>query len=207
MDNFLIDTVIEKVAGHEKRLDKNEMMLTELEENVSGMSDQSDNLNNLADLVGRIQERMNKIVWPVEKINELTLKLKLNNDLLSNPVKTKQSVFHTAGKLAWVILCLFIAVVSLIIGLFETARKLDRYKTNDLLWRYVKVVNKDQNLEYLQWVEKLNLKDPEKMKSIVITAELYQKQLIEAETNNGAQVSIDSITSSKKIKSKLKRIR
>ena len=207
MDNFLIDTVIEKVAGHEKRLDKNEMMLTELEENVSGLSDQSSNLKKLAELVGQVQDRMNKILWPVEKMNELTLRLKLNNNLLSNPVKTKQTIVHTAAKLAWVVVLLSIIVVSLVIGLFEIANKLDGCKTNDLLWRYVKVTNKGQNLEYLQSVEKLHLKDPEKMKSFVIEGELYQKQLIEAVANNGERVSVDSITSGKKVKSKLKRFR
>jgi hypothetical protein len=205
MENFLIDSVIEKVDGHQKRLDHNEKTLTEMEEQVSGLSDQSSNLKKLAELVGQVQERMNKIIWPVEKMNELSFRLKLNNDLLSQPVKTKQTVVHTAGKLAWVIVLLFIIVVSLVIELFEIANKLDQYKKNDLLWRYAKVTNKGQNLEYLQSIEKLHLKDPERMKSVVIEAELYQKQLSETVANNGNLFSINSSSTPKKIKSKVGR--
>jgi hypothetical protein len=67
------------------------------------------------------------------------------------------------------------------------------------------VTNKGQNQEYLQSVDKLHLKDPERMKSVVIEAELYQNQLIEAEANNGDRAAVDSFTSPKKVKIKEKR--
>ncbi len=47
---------------------------------------------------------------------------------------------------------------------------------NDLLWRYIMVTNKAQNIEYLQAIETLYLKNPELMKSYVEQEELKQKQ-------------------------------
>ena len=176
MDNFLIDTVIEKVDGQGKRLDQNEKLVTEMKEKVSGISDQSDNFKKLGEVVGQILEKMNQIDWPVEKMNELSLRLKLNNDLLSKPVKTKTTVVHTAGKLGWGVLFLSCSAILLVIGLFEIAGKLDQYKMNDLLWRYVKVTNKAQNIEYLQAIESLYLKNPELMNSYVEQEELKQRQ-------------------------------
>src|SRR5450432_500148 len=205
MDNFLIDNVIEKVDGQGKRLDQNEILLTEMKETVSGISDQTTNLKNLTVLVGQVQERMTQIFWPVEKMNELCLRLKLNNDLLSNPVKTKHTVVHTAGKLGFVIAFQFLIIVSLTLVLFQTAGKLEQYKTNDLLWRYVKVVSKDQNLIYLQSVEKLHLNDPEKMESIVAEEELHQKQLLESKASNRMQHQTDTVSSPTKAIQKRKR--
>jgi hypothetical protein len=205
MDNFLFDTVIEKVEGQGKRLDQNEILLTEMKEKVSAISDQSDNFKKLGEVVRQVQDKMNGIVWPVEKMDELSFRLKLNNDLLTSPVKTKTTVVHTGGILVWIIFFLSFVIMIIAIGLFETADKLNRYKTNDLLWRYVKVINRDQNLEYLHSVEKLYLKDPEKIKSQIEVGELRQKQLIEADANNEDPVSLDSARSIRKVKSKIKR--
>ncbi len=205
MEHLLIDTMIEKVSSQEKRLDKTEKTLTVIEEKLSGISDQSSNFKQLAELVRQIQNGMKQIVWPVEKMNELSLRLESNNDLLSNPVKPKQIVVHSAGKLAWVIVSLVFVIILLVTGLINTVNKLNQYQTNDILWRYVKATNKSQNLEYLQSVENLYLNDPEKMKSLVEEAELHQKQLAESKAQNRGQVSRDSIPSPKKAKNKIKR--
>ena len=69
MDNFLIDTVIEKVEGQRKRLDQNEKLLTEMKEKVSAISDQSDNFKKLGEIVGQVQDRMSEIIWPIEKMS------------------------------------------------------------------------------------------------------------------------------------------
>lgn len=188
MDNFLIDNIIDKVEGQQKRLDQTERSIGEIENNLSEISDQSNNLKKLSEVVGQIQERMKTIVWPVEKMNELSIRLKLNNDLLSSPVKTKTTIVHTAGKLGWFILFLSCTIVLLAFSLFETVEKLDQYKKNDLLWRFVKIVNKDQNLEYLHSVEKLYLQDPEKMKSRTEEEELYQKQQFEIKATIPLQI-------------------
>lgn len=177
MDNFLIDTIIEKVDGQEKRLELTEKEIAEMHERVLGISDQSENFKKLGKVVEQVQDKMNGMAWPVEKMNELSFRLKLNNDLLSSPAKTKTTVIHTAGKLGWVILFLSCSVILSAIGLIETIGRLDQFKMNDLLWRYVKLINKDQNLEYLHSVEKLYLNNPEKMKSQVEDQELRQKRV------------------------------
>ena len=188
MENFLMDNVIEKVNGLEKRSAENEKILSEIKENVSGLSGQSQNLNELAQIVQHLQQRMQQIIWPLQQMNELTSWLKMNHSLFSNPVKTKQTVVHTAGKLGWVMAFLLLAIISLAIGLLETASRLKEYKTNDLLWRYVKVVSKNKNLEYLQTLENLHLKDPEKMKFFVDEEELRQKHVITRKTKKVNQM-------------------
>ena len=82
MDNFLIDTVIEKVDSQGKRLEQAENITAEMDGKIVSISDQTNNLKKLTGLVGQVQERMTQIVWPVEKTNELSFRLKLNNDLL-----------------------------------------------------------------------------------------------------------------------------
>jgi hypothetical protein len=176
MDNILVETIIEKVDGHEKRLFQNEIILKNMEEGMSDISGLGANIKKLEEVVGQVQERMSEKIWPIEKLNELSLRLKMNNDLLLNPVKTKTKVVHTAGKLGWVILFLSCFVIFLTIGLFETVRMLHQNQMNDLLWRYVKVTNKDQNLEYLQAIEKHYLKNPESMKAFIEQEELNQTQ-------------------------------
>jgi hypothetical protein len=48
---------------------------------------------------------------------------------------------------------------------------------HDIIWRYIKVTNKSQNLEYIQSVEKLYMSNPESMKSLVEKEELLPKSI------------------------------
>jgi hypothetical protein len=175
-----------------------------MEEGFSNILDHGDNLKKVEEVVTQLQENMKGIIWPIEKMNELTFRLKLNNDLLSNPVETKKIVVHTSDKLGWVIFFLSCFVIFLAIGVFESIRVLHQYERNDLLWRYVKVINKGQNLNYLHSVEVLYLKDPIKFQTLVTDFELYQKQLNESETMNLNRDYADSIYTFKKKKPRLK---
>ena len=197
--------MIEKVNSQEKRLGENDRMIREIDGKISEMSSQKVNVNQLAELVKQLREKMSAIKWPAEKINELSLRLEINNNLLSNPVKTKQTVVHTAGKLIWVIALLSITVISLIIGIVETAGKLERYKTNDMLWRYLKVSSNSNDLKYLQTIERLYPIRHENMKVQVEEAELKEKQIAESVAVNRDQRSDSSISQSKKAKSRTKR--
>lgn len=89
-------------------------------------------------------------------------------------------------------------MISLIIFLVNTANKLDRFRMNDIMWRYIKISNNAQNLEYLQSVERLYSVDPDKMKTLVEQEELHQKQVLESEMKNPVHNITDSISSLKK---------
>jgi hypothetical protein len=180
MEQLLIDSIIEKVDANETRLDSQGKELLEISKKVSTMTDRTDVIKNLADLVKKLQHNIIAISWPVKEMTELSNRLSQNNELLANPKKTKQIVFHTAGRLLWVIIGLFIGMVTLIIVMVNTFNRRDQYRMNDLMWRYVKLINHSQNLEYLQAVEKQYLANPEKMKSLVEMGELHLKQLEES---------------------------
>src|ERR1700682_6232926 len=184
MDQLVIETIIEKVEVTETRLGTQEKELTEITKKVSTMTDQTKTVKTLSDLVRKLQDNMNTITWPIREMAEISNRLAQKNKLLTNPKKTKQVVFHTAGKLIWVIAGLSIGILFLIVGLFNTKSSLDQYRMNDMMWRYIKLSNNSQNLEYLHSVETLYLDDPQKMQTLVEKEELKLKQKAESEINN-----------------------
>jgi hypothetical protein len=179
MDQLLIETIIEKIDSSEARLDRQGLELVDLSGKVSGLTDQASAINNLADLVKELQKNMIAIRWPVKEMEKMSERMAKNNDLLSNPRKTRKIVFHTAGRLIWVIIGLFIGIGLLTIGWINTSKDLEKYQMNDILWRYVKTTNRAQNLIYFQDLEKMYVSDPDKMQSAVEKEELRLKQLDE----------------------------
>jgi hypothetical protein len=205
MDDLLVDTIIDKLNLNDKRLDESEKQLAEIDHKLVGISDQTENLKKVAAIVERLQDSMTEIKWPVDEINQMSLRLKINNGLLANPVKRKQTVVHKLGNLLWLIIGLSVAVISLSLWLINISERMNQYKANDLLWRYIKVTAGSQNLEYLQRLEKGYLDDPDKVKSFVEQQELTQKQVAESETRNQIQNSNDNVLSPNKKKEKRKR--
>jgi hypothetical protein len=113
-------------------------------------------------------------------MREMSSRLELNNELLANPRKTKKVIFHTAGKLLWVIIGLSVGMVFLVLGWVNTSNKLDQYRMHDIMWRYIKLTNKSQNREYLQSIERLCLDNPDKINSIIEKEDLRMEQLEES---------------------------
>jgi hypothetical protein len=180
MEPLIIDTIIEKVDANDARLVEQEKAISEISQNLAVIEDQANTINHVGELVNKLQENMYNIRWPVKEMKEMSSRLDLNNELLANPRKTKQVIFHTAGKLLWVIIGLSVGMVFLILGWVNTLNKLDQFRMHDIQWRYIKLTNQDQNLEYLQWIEKLYQGNPEEMESIVLKEELSQEQLQES---------------------------
>jgi hypothetical protein len=179
MEPLIIDSIIEKIDASVVRIGEQEKVITEISQKVSQMSDQSSTIKNVAELVKNLQDNMYNIRWPVKEMTEVSNRLAENNELLSNPRKTKQVIFHTAGRLLWVIVGLFIGMVFLVMGWINTSNKLDQFRMHDIMWRYVKLTNHSQNLEYLQSVENLYVINPDKMQSLVEKEELSLKQISE----------------------------
>jgi len=177
MESLLIETIVEKVDASATRLEEQETFISEISQKVAVITDQSNALKNIIELVRNLQENIKTINWPVKEMTEMTNRLAKNNELLSNPRKTKQVLFHTAGRLLWVVVGLFVGMTFLIMGWINISNKLDRFQMHDVMWRYVKLTNQSQNLEYLQAVERMYLSDPEKMKSLVEKEELRLSQL------------------------------
>jgi hypothetical protein len=205
MDQLVIETIIEKVEAAETKLNIQGKELSEITKKVSTVTDQANTIKTIANLIKKLQDNMNTITWPVKEMTEMSNLLAQNNELLAHPKKTKQVIVHTAGKLIWIIVSLFAMMLSLIILLVNTSNKLDQFKMNDMIWRYIKLSNSSQNLEYLQTVERLYLASPEKMKSLVEKEELKLKQIAEFEISTHDQSSYDTISvlnKKKKIKTK-----
>jgi hypothetical protein len=153
MDQLVIETIIEKVEAAKTRLNTQGKELTEITKKVSTITDQTKTIKTVTELVWKLQDNLNTMTWPVREITEMSSRLARNNELLANPKKIKQVVFHTAGKLIWVIVSLSSIMVFLFIFLVKTSNKLDRFRMNDMMWRYIKLSNTSQNLKYLQSVE------------------------------------------------------
>ena len=49
-------------------------------------------------------------------------------------------------------------------------------RMHDVMWRYIKITNHSQNLEYLQGIEEMYFNTPEKMKFLVEKEEMRMKQ-------------------------------
>jgi hypothetical protein len=191
MGPLIIDTIIEKVEASEIRLDEQEKVISEISQKVSAINDQSNTITNITELVKKLQDNMYNIRWPVKEITEMSNRLGTNNELLANPRKTKKIIFHTAGKLIWVVIGLFVGMVFLTIGWINTSNMLDQFRKHDIMWRYIKLTNQSQNLEYLHSIERLLLTNPEKMQSLVEKEELRVKQLEESTQKAPKNVSAD----------------
>ena len=183
MEPLIIDTIIEKVDANFARLAQQEKVISEISQKILVISDQSDAIKNVSEVIKKIQENMSAIRWPVKEMTEMSSRLAANNELLSNPRKTKQVIFHTAGKLMWVVVGLSVGMVFLIMGWVNTSNKLDQFRMHDIMWRYIKLTNHSQNLEYLQSVERLCLSNQEKMLYTVSQEELRLKQIDESKHN------------------------
>jgi hypothetical protein len=193
MDNFLMDTVIDKIKGQENRLERNENRMSDLEIKVAEVESLEVNITNLIGIIQQLENKMDRIDWLKEQLTELSFKIKLNNDLLANPAKNKQTIVHTAEKSIWIIVVLVFLLNILIMVSIDINRKLDQYKTNDILWRALKVNSNTHELFYLQSIEKLYDNDPDKFKSGVFEAERVQKQILESEINNVPRTKKDSV--------------
>lgn len=90
MENFLMDTVIDKINGQENRIEQNENRLLEIESKVAEVSNQESNITNLTCVIEELQNKMSHSFLSKEQIAELSFRIKLNNDLLANPVKSRQ---------------------------------------------------------------------------------------------------------------------
>jgi hypothetical protein len=178
MDQILLETVVDKLNTTGARLDNQEEELLELSKKIHTLDDQSSSNNELMELVKQLQNNMTAIRWPVREMEKMSERLAQNNELLSSPRTTKKVVFHTAGRLIWVVIGLFIGAILLTIGWIDTSREMEKYRMNDLLWRYTKI-NQAQSLDYFQDVEKMYISDPGKMESAVEKEELRLKQLDE----------------------------
>ncbi len=192
MELLIIDTIIEKVDASVTRLDEQEKAITEIFQKVAVITDNSKTTINALELLKKLQENINAIRWLVKEMTEMSHRLARNNELLANPVKTKQVKIHTAGKIGWVIAGLTVIIVSLAIQFISNSNKLDQYKVNDMMWRYIKIMNHSQNLEYFHSIERQFLENPEKIKSLVEQEELHQKQIAESEINNHIQKASDT---------------
>ena len=171
-----------------------------MDKKLSGWTDQSINQKYILGLIKELQEGLTNIKWPLKEMEEISSRLARNNNLLANPVKSKQIIVHTAGKLGWIIAALTAGIISLSFLLINTSNKLDQYKMNDLIWRYIKISNQSENLEYLHLVEESYLENPERMRALVEKEELRQKQLSESEINNLANRTPDTLNHANKMK-------
>jgi hypothetical protein len=183
MDPFVIDTIIEKIDSSESRLDEQGKELAEISKRVSAITDSSETFNSVAELVKKLQDRMNTFSWPVKEMTVLSNRLAENSDLLEGSRKTKQAFFHTTGKSTLVVIGLLMGIIILVIGWVNSSSKLDLYRKHDIMWRYTRLTNHSANLEYLQSVEKLYLDHPAQFQAFVEQEELRHKQLEESGQN------------------------
>jgi hypothetical protein len=177
MEPLIIDTIIEKVDSGAARLDEQEKIIAEISQKILVTTEQAEAIKDVAEAIEILRKNINSIHWPLKEMTEMRNRLAENNELLSNPRKTKQVIFHTAGRLIWVVIGMFLGMVFLTMGWVNTSNKLDQFRMHDVMWRYIKQTNQTQNLEYLQGIEEMYLNDPNKMKSFVEKGELRLKQM------------------------------
>ena len=57
------------------------------------MTDQSNSIKSLAELVRKLHDDTNKIKWPLEQMTEISNRLAVNSEILANPERQKESSF------------------------------------------------------------------------------------------------------------------
>jgi len=180
MEQIFIDSVIDKVNACARKVKEQETAIVDLQKNAPAIKQAESNLNTATTIIHQLQENMKMLHFPMDEMNRLSKELASNKQLLSRPRKDKVVHIHTAGKLMGAVIGLFVLILILIYGWYNTYATLNDYRMHDIVWRQLKLRVPAQALESLQALEREYLSNPSLMRENVEKAELRLQQDAEA---------------------------
>src|SRR4051794_37234156 len=130
MDAILIDTVIDKVDAHDKKIEA-------LNKKIEQTPDQQEAFERIETSIKELRTDLQKISFPDKEMREFSGRLIAGINLLKQPVEQKMIHHHHFHKIIWISVGLFLILCLVLTGWFNTYKKLELYTANDTKYRYL----------------------------------------------------------------------
>lgn len=167
MDEILIDTLVDKVDVHDKKIE-------ELSKKIDRTPNQREVLETITATVEGMRTDIQKITLPEKELLEFSGRLIVGINLLQ-PVEQKILHHHHVHKIIWISVGLFLVLCLTLTGWYNTHEKLQLYIANDTKYRYLKL---EANLALLKWmmvVDSLYLVDKKMRDNVIAREEQIQR--------------------------------
>ena len=164
MDEILMQSVIEKVDGHEKRI-------SETQTAINKMSNVSEQIESMKDAVEKLNSSVNNISFPVRDMKDL-------RSQLSRPVTNTVEHHHHFPKILWLASGLFLGLAIVCTGWYMTGTSMKEYKASDTKYRYLKLNSNKSLQDLLSFTDSLYRTDPD-MRDSVIQKEEENRKILE----------------------------
>ena len=170
MSEALINSVIDQVNAHEKKI-------SELNEKTEQIRDYIEKLKAINNSVDTLRSDVKKLNFPQKEMQQLSEKLERGIEIFRQPVKQEITHHHHTPKVLWATGILFLIVCFITIAWYQTINKLDLYKANDTKYRYLKINAHESLSKQLRIIDRREREDPTLRDRVIATEEENQEKL------------------------------
>jgi hypothetical protein len=193
MIETLLNSVVEKMDAHERKID-------ELSERLEQLKRNDQVLNVVESKVGAVKSLVEKFYFPKEEMWELSNHIATSVTLLKQPVKQEIVHHHHASKIIWTTAALFLTVCLISVGWYLTSEQVDIYKLNDTKYRFLKLHANESLNKSIGVLDSLSVANP-KMRELVIAKEEQNKRDFEM-MQRAAELEKEAKELKKKVRTK-----
>lgn len=176
---ILVEAIVTKVTGHDKKIQGHEGRLAAVEKKIEGSPDLSPAIREIKGDVSSLNAKIQNQEFPTKDVQELRGELKTVIPLLQKPIPSQVEHHHHIPKLLWLTAGLFLLVCFLSMGWMLTAGKLADFKGNDTKYRKLRLMADSTFLVYLNRLDSLYLADPDQLRDNVIEQERLKQERLE----------------------------
>jgi hypothetical protein len=171
MDEILMQSVIEKVGGQEKKI-------SDMQAAINKISDVFGQIESLKGEVQQLNLSVSNLAFPIRDMKDLSKSMADLRNQLGRPITNTVEQYHYFPKIFWLTIVFFAALIIVGVGWFMTGATLSDYKANDTKYRYLKLYNNKSLQELLFVTDSLYRTDPE-MRDSVIQKEEEKRKIFE----------------------------
>ena len=168
MDEILLDSVIDKVDAHDKKIG-------ELHQKIEQTPNYREAFVRIEDAINELRSDVQKISFPEKELHEFSGRLIVGINLLRQPVEQKVIHQHHFHKIIWIAVGLFLVLCLVLTGWYNTYDKLKLYKANDTKYRYLKLEADGGLLKWMRVIDSLYLVDRKMRDSVIAKEEQNQR--------------------------------
>lgn len=177
MNENLIETITEVTDANTQRIARLEEDMADFKKALQQMADWSVAAQNLSKSNSAVNLLNAQIAGMAKDNQSLRNVLQGTKDLLSKPQQHKHS--HYFPKIAWVTAGLFLALCLVSIGWYSTTSRLDASRTNDLKYRYLRLVDQAAIVRTIRQADSLHQAKPDFFRDSVNAAEIAKQERLE----------------------------
>ena len=193
-NEVFMDTVSTKLTNQEQKIQLQDKRLAAVESKISGSPDYSGDLREIKASVQALRTDTVRLQFPMQKLEEFSRLLTAGIATLNQPPKTEIKHHHYVPGIIWSSIGLFVMVCLTTTGWFITARTMDRYSTNDIKYRQLRLVADSAFSAYLFRLDSVYEAAPDSFKDAVLEKERLKEERLELlERFNNVNKQIDHL--------------